>query len=60
MGGTGNEQKLEISRGQWRFWEVFFNDHLCDHCFTTPKAAHGLILSSARKKIVVARLLLIP
>lgn len=37
----------------------FFNDHLCDHHFTTPKAAHGLILNSARKKSVVARPLLI-
>lgn len=36
----------------------FFNDHLCDH-FTTSKAAHGLILNVARKKSVVASLLLI-
>lgn len=44
-----------MGKTQWEvliFFFFFANDHLCDHHFTTPKAAHGLILGSARKKKV--------
>lgn len=45
-----------MGKTQWEVLILFFfffaNDHLCDHHFTTPKAAHGLILGPARKKKV--------
>lgn len=41
-----------MSKSQWEVlnYSFFVNDHLCDHHFTTSKAAHDLILESARKK----------